>query len=52
MEGAFSRKRSFRKKMKKYGEYVPRGKEGPSEPRQQRKAELAARAAERRRRWQ
>jgi superfamily II DNA/RNA helicase len=29
VEGAFSRNRSFRKKMKKYGEFVPRGQEGP-----------------------
>lgn len=28
IEGAFSRKRSFRKKLKKYGEYVPRGEKG------------------------
>ena len=25
IEGAFSRNRSFRKKFRKYGEYVPRG---------------------------
>lgn len=28
IEGAFSRKRSFRKKLKKYGKYVPRGQTG------------------------
>lgn len=28
IEGAFSRNRSFRKKVKKYGKYVPRG-QGP-----------------------
>ena len=25
LEGAFSRKRSFRRKLRRYGEYVPRG---------------------------
>ncbi|PRW20256.1 DEAD-box ATP-dependent RNA helicase 22 [Chlorella sorokiniana] len=34
VEGAFSRKRSFRKKFRKYGEYVPRGQEGPQANRQ------------------
>lgn len=29
VEGAFSRNRSFGKKFKKYGKYVPRGQEGP-----------------------
>jgi hypothetical protein len=29
IEGAFSRNRSFRKKLKKYGQYVPRGQAGP-----------------------
>lgn len=48
VEGAFSRKRSFRKKVKKYGEYVPRGQEGPQQVFQQRKAEQAARTAVRR----
>ena len=28
VEGAFSRNRSFSKKFKKYGEYVPRGQAG------------------------
>lgn len=52
VEGAFSRKRSFRKKLKKYGQYVPRGQEGPQEPRQARREERAARGAERRgRQW-
>lgn len=53
VEGAFSRKRSFRKKFRKYGEYVARGKEGPQENMQQYKAGLAERAAVRRseRRW-
>ena len=51
VEGAFSRKRSFRKKLRKYGEYVPRGEVGPAAPRQQRKAELAERAVERRARY-
>ena len=31
VEGAFSRNRSFSKKVKKYGQYVPRGQTGPSE---------------------
>ncbi|KAI7840009.1 hypothetical protein COHA_006274 [Chlorella ohadii] len=34
VEGAFSRKRSFRKKFRRYGEYVPRGQEGPQANRQ------------------
>ena len=29
IEGAFSRNRSFSKKYKKYGQYVPRGQTGP-----------------------
>lgn len=29
VEGTFSRNRSFGKKYKKYGQYVPRGQEGP-----------------------
>lgn len=33
VEGAFSRKRSFRKKFKRYGEYVPRGAVVPEEKR-------------------
>ena len=28
VEGAFSRNRSFRKKVRKYGKYVPRGQKG------------------------
>ncbi len=28
VEGAFSRNRSFRKKVRKYGDYVPRGQQG------------------------
>jgi len=28
VEGAFSRNRSFRKKIRKYGKYVPRGQQG------------------------
>ncbi len=28
VEGAFSRNRSFRKKVRKYGKYVPRGRQG------------------------
>lgn len=28
VEGAFSRNRSFRKKLRKYGDYVPRGQQG------------------------
>ncbi len=28
VEGAFSRNRSFRKKFKRYGKYVPRGQAG------------------------
>jgi superfamily II DNA/RNA helicase len=28
IEGAFSRNRSFRKKVRKYGKYVPRGQQG------------------------
>ena len=28
VEGAFSRNRSFRKKVRKYGKYVPRGQQG------------------------
>ena len=48
VEGAFSRKRSFRKKMKKYGEYVPRGQEGPAAPRVERKEALRERSAQRR----
>lgn len=28
VEGAFSRNRSFRKKVRKYGRYVPRGQQG------------------------
>jgi hypothetical protein len=52
VEGAFSRKRSFRKKLRKYGQYVPRGAEGPAEPRKERKAQLAQRAEQRRQqRW-
>lgn len=31
IEGAFSRNRSFRKKLKKYGQYVPRGQTGPQQ---------------------
>lgn len=34
IEGAFSRNRSFRKKLKKYGQYVPRGQAGPTQPQQ------------------
>ena len=30
VEGAFSRNRSFSKKIRKYGQYVPRGQAGPS----------------------
>lgn len=30
VEGAFSRNRSFGKKFKKYGQYIPRGQRGPS----------------------
>ncbi|KAL4422948.1 hypothetical protein ABPG75_009145 [Micractinium tetrahymenae] len=52
VEDAFSRKRSFRKKLRKYGQYVPRGQEGPQEPRQARREERAARGEERRsRQW-
>ncbi len=29
MEGAFSRNRSFKKKLRRYGQYVPRGQRGP-----------------------
>ena len=29
IDGAFSRKRSFRAKLKRYGEFVPRGEAGP-----------------------
>jgi len=31
LEGAFSRKRSFRRKLRRYGEYVPRGQKPPVE---------------------
>jgi superfamily II DNA/RNA helicase len=30
VEGAFSRNRSFRKKLRRYGQYVPRGSTGPA----------------------
>eukprot|EP00887_Chlorella_sp_A99_P000230 scaffold13.g230.t1 len=45
VEGAFSRNRSFRNKLKKYGTYVPRGQEGPATVRQdqQRRREAAPR---------
>lgn len=31
LEGAFSRKRSFRRKLRRYGEYVPRGQRPAAE---------------------
>ena len=39
VEGAFSRNRSFRNKLKKYGTFVPRGQEGPADARQRARQE-------------
>ena len=49
VEGAFSRNRSFRKKVRKYGDYVPRGQQGQlPEGHQEQKASMKAEKALRR----
>ena len=49
VEGAFSRNRSFRKKLRKYGDYVPRGQQGRlAEDHQERQMQMKEHKAARR----